>query len=60
MGDVVNLRAFRKQRNRQDKAAKAEANRQKHGRTKAEVAREKNEDQRLKDHLDGSRIDDES
>lgn len=60
MGDVVNLRAYRKQRKREEKAAKAEANRQKHGRTKTEIARDKIEDRQRKEHLDGSQIDDES
>lgn len=60
MGDVVNLRAYRKQRKREEKAAKAEANRQKHGRTKTEIARDKMEDRQRKEHQDGSRIVDES
>ena len=60
MGDFVNLRTYRKQRKRLEKAAKAEANRQKHGRTKTEIARDKMEDRQRKEHLDGSRIDDES
>ena len=60
MGDVVNLRAYRKQRKRVEKTAKAEANRQKHGRTKTEIARDKMEYRQRKEHLYGSRIDDES
>ena len=60
MGDVVNLRAHRKQRKNVEKAAKAAANRQKHGRTKTEIARDKMEDRQRKEHLDGSQIDDES
>ncbi len=60
MGDVVNLRTYRKQRKRVEKAAKAVANRQKHGRTKTEKARDKIEDRQRKEHLDGSQIDDES
>ncbi|MDP7390599.1 MAG: DUF4169 family protein [Alphaproteobacteria bacterium] len=60
MGDVVNLRTSRKQRKRVEKAAKAVANRQKHGRTKTEIARDKIEDRQRKEHLDGSQIDDES
>ena len=36
MGDVVNLRAARKARKRSDDQRLAEANRAKHGRTKAE------------------------
>ena len=60
MGDFVNLRTYRKQRKRLEKASKAESNRQKHGRTKTEIARDKMEDRQRKEHLDGSRIDDES
>ena len=60
MGNVVNLRAYRKQRKRVEQAAKAEANRQKHGRTKTAIARDKMEDRQRKEHLDGSQIDDES
>lgn len=36
MGDVVNLRRFRKAKLREDDSRKAEANRALHGRTKAE------------------------
>ena len=60
MGDVVNLRTYRKQRKRVEKAAKASANRQKHGLTKTEIARDKMEDRQRKENLDGSQIDDES
>lgn len=60
MGDFVNLRTYRKQRKRLEKAAKAEANRQKHGRTKTEIARDKTEVRQRKEHLDGSQIGDES
>ena len=60
MGDVVNLRAYRKQRKRVEKTAKAEAKRLKHGRTKTEIARNKMEDRQRKENLDGSQIDDES
>ena len=60
MGDVVNLRTYRKQRKRVEKATKAVANRQKHGRAKTEIARDKMEDRQRKEHQDGSRIVDES
>ena len=60
MGDVVNLRAYRKQRKRVEKTAKAEAKRLKYGRTKTEIARNKMEDRQRKERLDGSQIDDES
>ena len=60
MGDVINLRTYRKQRKRVGKAAVAEANRQKHGRTKTEIARDKLEDRQRKEHLDSIQINDES
>ena len=60
MDDVVNLRTYRKQRKRLEKAAKALANREKNGRTKTEIARDKMEDRQRKEHQDGSRIIDES
>ena len=60
MDDVVNLRTYRKQRKRLEQAAKALANRQKNGRTKTEIARDKMEDRQRKEHQDGSRIVDES
>ena len=40
---IVNLRRFRKQKARQDKAERAADNRARHGRTKAEKARDKAE-----------------
>ena len=53
MGDVVNLRLFRKARERQDAGDKAEANRLAFGRTKIErdtTAKLRDRDAR---HLDG-------
>ena len=39
MGDIVNLRDYRKKRDRKDKARQAAVNREKFGRTKTEVER---------------------
>lgn len=58
MGDVVNLREFRKQRKRQDKATRAATNRRKHGRTKSEVARDQQDSHRQESELDAKRLDD--
>ena len=57
MGDVVNLRQFRKRRARQDKADKAAANRRKHGRTKTEVESEVQRREREERSLDDKRLD---
>ena len=60
MGDVVNLRDFRKGKARQEKSEKAAANRRKHGRTKAEVERDNRRRDELKRSLDDKQIDDDS
>ena len=60
MGDVVNLREFRKGKARQEKSEKAAANRRKHGRTKAEVERDNRGRAELKRSLDDKQIDDDS
>ena len=60
MGDVVNLREFRKGKARQEKSEKAAANRRKHGRTKAEVERDNRTRDELKRSLDDKQIDDDS
>ncbi len=59
MGDVVNLRQFRKRRTRQEKADKAAENRRKHGRAKSEVKIEVNERERVERRLDDKRFDDD-
>jgi hypothetical protein len=55
VGDVVNLRLARKRRDREVKAATADANRVAHGRTKAEktetLAVQRREARRLDGHL---------
>ena len=60
MGDVVNLREFRKGKARQEKSEKAAANRRKHGRTKAEVEHDNRRRDELKRSLDNKQIDDDS
>ncbi len=57
MGDIVNLRDFRKQRAKQEKSEKAAVNRRKHGRTKAEAERDKREREQRDAILDSKRID---
>ena len=59
MGDVVNLRQFRKRRARQEKADKAAENRRKHGRAKSEVKIEVRERERVEKCLDDKRFDDD-
>ena len=60
MGDVVNLRDFRKGKARQEKSETAAANRRKHGRTKAEVERDNRRRDEVKRSLDDKQIDDDS
>lgn len=59
MGQVVNLRTFRKQRARADKAAKAAENRRKHGRTRAEVEADARDREKSAAFLDSTRLDDD-
>ena len=58
MGDVVNLKRFKKRSEREQSAKQADTNRARFGRTKSERAR----DEQAKDHtsqlLDQHRIDD--
>jgi hypothetical protein len=60
MGDVVNLRKFRKGKIRQDKSESAAINRHKHGRTKSEVERDNHERDKSRRSLDEKQIDDDS
>ncbi|MEC4591145.1 DUF4169 family protein [Nitrospirillum amazonense] len=56
MGDVVNLNRFRKQKAKEERAAKAAENRVVHGRTKAErTAEQKRQDSQTAD-LDGKKL----
>ena len=59
MGDVVNLRQFRKRRARQEKADKAAENRRNHGRAKSEVKIEVREREPVEKRLDDKRFDDD-
>ena len=54
--NVVSLSAERKKRARADKAAEAAENRVKHGRTKAEKARDIDAKKRREAELDGSEV----
>lgn len=56
MGDVVNLNRYRKSRNRAEAERKAEENRVKFGRTKAEKDRASQEIARLGKDLDGKEL----
>lgn len=57
MADVVNLRQRRKLKERTEKEAMAEANRQKFGRSKAEKQLQSVEAERARQKLDGHRRD---
>jgi len=57
MGDIVNLRDFRKKRDRKDKARQAAVNRATFGRTKTETERERQEKARRDADLEGKRLD---
>jgi len=57
MGDVVNLNKFRKKKKREAEVKQADANRIKHGRTKAEKEREFAERQKLVKLVDGHKLD---
>jgi hypothetical protein len=57
IADIINLNRARKAKARVDKAAQADANRARFGRTKAEKAADDAEAARLKRDLDGARRD---
>ena len=59
MGDLVNLKRFKKRSEREQAAKKAEANRARFGRTKSERAVEELRASRARDLLDQHRIDGE-
>ena len=59
MGDVVNLKRFKKRSEREAAAKQAEANRTRFGRTKSERALEQQRTGRASDLLDQHRIDGE-
>jgi hypothetical protein len=57
MGEIVNLKRFRKRNERGQAAKEAEANRARFGRTKSERAAEKTRAERAGELLDQHRID---
>jgi Domain of unknown function (DUF4169) len=59
MGDVVNLKRFRKRAERVQSAKQAEANRTRFGRTKSERVVDERRSKRASDLLDQHRVDDE-
>ena len=60
MGDVINLRQFRKGKARQAKSESAAVNRYRHGRTNLEIERDNRARDELKRSLDEKKIDDDS
>ncbi|SHK00234.1 protein of unknown function [Bradyrhizobium lablabi] len=59
MGDVVNLKRFRKRAEREQSAKQADTNRLQFGRTKSEGKREEQRTRRASELLDQHRIDGE-
>ena len=59
MGDVVNLKRFRKRTKREHSAKQAEANRTRFGRTKSERVLDERRTERASELLDQHRIDGE-
>jgi hypothetical protein len=59
MGDVVNLKRFKKRTERKQSAKQAEANRTRFGRTKSERVLEERRTKRASELLDQHRIDGE-
>lgn len=57
MARVVNLNRARKQRQRAEAKRKADANARAHGRTKAEKLEARQAQQRLRDNVDGAKLD---
>jgi hypothetical protein len=58
MGEVVNLKRFKKRNAREQSAREAEANRARFGRTKSERATDERRSERADELLDQHRIDD--
>ena len=57
MAEIINLREFRKSRERKAKSAKAAGNRARSGQSKADAAREKSIAEREKAEFDGKLLD---
>lgn len=58
MAKVINLKQARKEKARNEKDKKAEANRAFHGMTKAEKLKAREEKRKLSNHLDGHKLPD--
>jgi hypothetical protein len=58
MGDVVNLKRFKKRSEREQSARQADANRARFGRTKSERTRDEHRKDRASDLLDQHKVDD--
>jgi hypothetical protein len=58
MGDVINLKRFKKRSDREQTAKQADANRARFGRTKSERALDEGRTKRTNDLLDQHRIED--
>ena len=59
MGEIVNLKRAKKQREREEATRLARENRVRHGRTGARKENDRREEQRRRDALDGKRPEDE-
>jgi len=59
MGELVNLKRFRKRSEREQSAKQADANRAQFGRTKSERLLDQHRENRASDLLDQHRMDDE-
>ncbi|MEO6840647.1 MAG: DUF4169 family protein [Bradyrhizobium sp.] len=59
MGELVNLKRFKKRGEREQAAKQADTNRARFGRTKSERALDELQNNRANDHLDQHRIDGE-
>ena len=59
MGDVVNLKRFRRRKEREHAAKRAEENRARHGRTRSERERDEATRHKLQEKLDQHRIGEE-
>ena len=60
MAEIINLRAVRKARRREDASHEAAANRAKHGETRGERLRRRQEAERLARSIDGAHRDDDA
>jgi hypothetical protein len=59
MGELVNLKRFKKRSEREQAAKQADTNRARFGRTKSERARDESQTNRANHHLDQHRVDGE-